>query len=102
MHPHWVRSLHDQCLAAAVPFFFKQWGQYAPIAEILRDSNANEDVLADASFNKTVAIHIDGTVGWQTEDDPAWSNLKPYAMERVGKKSAGRLLDGREWSEYPA
>lgn len=26
MDPSWARSLRDQCVAAAVPFFFKQWG----------------------------------------------------------------------------
>ncbi len=26
MDPAWVRSLRDQCVAADVPFFFKQWG----------------------------------------------------------------------------
>jgi len=26
MHPDWVRSVRDQCAAAGVPFFFKQWG----------------------------------------------------------------------------
>lgn len=26
MHADWVRSLRDQCAAAGVPFFFKQWG----------------------------------------------------------------------------
>jgi protein gp37 len=26
MHPEWVQSIRDQCLAADVPFFFKQWG----------------------------------------------------------------------------
>ncbi len=26
MHPAWVNSLRDQCEAAGVPFFFKQWG----------------------------------------------------------------------------
>jgi protein gp37 len=26
MRPEWVRSLRDQCLAAGVAFFFKQWG----------------------------------------------------------------------------
>lgn len=28
MHPDWVRSIRDQCQAAGVPFFFKQWGEY--------------------------------------------------------------------------
>lgn len=30
MHPDWVRSLRDQCAAANVPFFFKQWGEWFP------------------------------------------------------------------------
>ncbi|PRD42358.1 phage Gp37/Gp68 family protein [Phyllobacterium phragmitis] len=28
MHPDWVRSIRDQCAAADVPFFFKQWGSH--------------------------------------------------------------------------
>lgn len=32
MHPDWVRSLRDQCVAAGVPFFFKQWGGRTPKA----------------------------------------------------------------------
>lgn len=30
MHPDWVRNLRDQCQASNTPFFFKQWGKYAP------------------------------------------------------------------------
>lgn len=30
MHPDWARSLRDQCVAAGVPFHFKQWGEYRP------------------------------------------------------------------------
>ena len=26
MAPEWVRSIRDQCAAAGVAFFFKQWG----------------------------------------------------------------------------
>jgi protein gp37 len=33
MHIAWARSLRDQCAAAEVPFFFKQWGEYAPILD---------------------------------------------------------------------
>jgi protein gp37 len=28
-HPDWFRSLRDQCVAAGVPFHFKQWGEWA-------------------------------------------------------------------------
>lgn len=31
MHPDWARSLRGQCAAAGVPFFFKQWGEFAPL-----------------------------------------------------------------------
>jgi protein gp37 len=30
MNPVWVRSIRDQCIAAGVPFFFKQWGGIRP------------------------------------------------------------------------
>ncbi len=40
MHPDWVRSLRDQCEAAGVPFFFKQWGAYYPELEETPESNA--------------------------------------------------------------
>src|SRR5205085_11375271 len=30
IHPDWARSLRDQCAAAGVLFFFKQWGGYRP------------------------------------------------------------------------
>ena len=33
MDPHWVRSIRDQCHAAGVPFFFKQWGEYIPVED---------------------------------------------------------------------
>jgi protein gp37 len=29
-HPDWFRAVRDQCAGAGVPFFFKQWGEYAP------------------------------------------------------------------------
>lgn len=34
MHPDWVRSLRDQCAAAGVPFFFKQWGNFRPTSDV--------------------------------------------------------------------
>ncbi len=30
MVPEWAREIRDQCLAAGVPFFFKQWGGRTP------------------------------------------------------------------------
>lgn len=71
-HPDWFRALRDQCVAAGVPFFFKQWGEWAPDYYI-------------------------------EDDDPPGTPPRQAAesMSRVGKESAGRLLDGREWNEVP-
>ena len=74
MHPNWARSIRDQCAAAGVPFFFKQWGEWLP-----------RDQLGDLDCS----LHFDGH---------AWT----ADHVRAGKKAAGRLLDGREWSQYPA
>jgi len=31
MNPEWARSLRDQCQAAGVPYFFKQWGAFCAV-----------------------------------------------------------------------
>jgi protein gp37 len=54
MDQDWARRLRDQCAAAEIPFFFKQWGEWGPDSSV-----------------------------------------------RVGKKKAGRLLDGRTWDARP-
>jgi protein gp37 len=88
MHPDWVRSLRDQCQAAGVPFFFKQWGEWFP-----RDQwEYNPELILpddDAAYSNGPSTHV--------FDDP--NGL--YPVHRVGKKKAGRLLDGREWNEFP-
>jgi protein gp37 len=33
MQEEWALSLRDQCAAADVPFFFKQWGEFGPTGE---------------------------------------------------------------------
>lgn len=77
MHPEWARSLRDQCQATWVPFFFKQWGEYAPV----HDLRCNEPGIAGRR--------------WHTFDPD-------NSVCHVGKARAGRLLDGREWNEVPA
>lgn len=84
MHPDWARSLRDQCVAAGVPFFFKQWGEWAAPAETLGA------VLGAKSPSRLILQSVDGG-----------SEIGTAAMQRIGKASAGRLLDGREWNEFP-
>jgi protein gp37 len=120
MHPDWVRSVRDQCAAASVPFFFKQWGEYFPTTsanfalskcgwaygevpglsmlrdgrQILRDIPGKllqvVDISADIDLQKAMqAENIDP----KNPDNYDW--LGYQWMHRVGKKKAGRLLDGR-------
>lgn len=84
LHPDWARSIRDQCQAAGVPFFFKQWGEWGPWSEPLRAGTRAA----------TCSAHRDGTIS----DRPDGLGI---TMRRVGKASAGRLLDQREWSEFP-
>ncbi|MBV6650303.1 MAG: DUF5131 family protein, partial [Hoeflea sp.] len=37
MHPDWARDIRDQCAAAGVPYFFKQWGAYLPAGQMIAD-----------------------------------------------------------------
>lgn len=88
MHPAWARSLRDQCAAAGVPFFFKQWGGWQPLAEVDR-----------AGTHVTARIAADGR-----EVDPLRGERRDsdVVMARVGKRAAGRLLDGELYHEFPA
>jgi protein gp37 len=44
----WYRSLRDQCVAAGVPFFFKQWGRFRQEgSELVRLRGKNPDNLLD-------------------------------------------------------
>ena len=88
MHPDWARSLRDQCAAARVPFFFKQWGEHAPHWHL-----HGAPVIAQ-SFDPDFARKV-------REKEVLFGSTEE-AMVRVGKKRAGRLLDGREWNEMPA
>jgi len=92
MHPDWSRSLRDQCQAAGVAFFFKQWGEYKPLTwkEAFEGTRPALTIGADGSSVYTQVGHL---AGFRTPDE--------VCMERVGKHAAGRMLDGREWNEFP-
>lgn len=99
MHPDWARSLRDQCQAAGVPFLFKQWGEWQ---EVDGDYQlAPEDADAEGFNSRSdCVITPAGNVYAHPDDLP--DDTPARWMERVGKKAAGRLLDGREWNGVPA
>lgn len=97
MHPDWARSLRDQCQAAGVPFFFKQWGDWLPFSQ-----------SGLPAFSQYVPNWPDAIRDEMKRE--RWADGKPCRYLpgggldltiRVGKKAAGRLLDGREWNEFP-
>ena len=79
MNPQWVKSIREQTYVAGVPFFFKQWGEWAPVPEELNFSEAEE---------------------W-AKGKPTVQYSNGSTMVRVGKKAAGALLNGQECREFP-
>lgn len=90
MHPDWPRSLRDQCAAAGVPFFFKQHGEWLA-------NDFCDDAAAMLPSRRTVYVRHDGSYSVHFN---FFGGDEETAL--VGKKAAGRLLDGREHLEYPA
>jgi hypothetical protein len=89
MHPDWTRSLRDQCTAAGVPFFFKQWGEYLPEGQF------------DA-MRFQWAPGADAKVHWWQPEPPQGQPVADGACSiHIGKKAAGRLLDGVEHNGFP-
>lgn len=71
--PNWFYALRDQCIAHATPFHFKQWGDWAPIG--VPEGAEPRSILNDRSCSTP--------------------------MGRYGKKTSGRLLNGRSWDDIP-
>jgi protein gp37 len=85
VHQDWVRGLLDQCYAAGVPFFFKQWGEWSAFNSYYTDPS--HWVNRDTGEVATEEIALKGGV-WQ-------------GVDRVGKKAAGHLIDGVEYRQVP-
>jgi protein gp37 len=85
VHPDDFRSVRDQCAAANVPFWFKQWGNWGPEDLRRMRSPAGRDRVFERAFDIATRHRFN--------DDTN--------VYRVGKKVAGHLLDGREWHEVP-
>lgn len=73
----WARSVRDQCVAAQVPFFFKQWGDYVPHGQMTAQARAEWEFKHGAEA------------------------LPESQLVRLGKKRAGCELDGQVWAQYP-
>lgn len=70
----WFRSLRDECVAAEVPFYFKQWGEW---------TTATDEILLGLHKEKQLKV-TDGEL-----------------VVRLGRRVTGRELDGRTWDQFP-
>jgi protein gp37 len=86
MHPAWARALRNQCFAADVPFFFKQWGAWMP---------------ADSVDGARTTLKFDekGAIGPKVPKFHQWPD--GWRSARVGNRAAGRMIDACEWNEMP-
>lgn len=88
LHPNWARAVRDQCESAGVPFFFKQWGEYVPTSHPAAMPHGQYSVMVrQADGRSRDVVH-------KREHDETY-------MARVGKKHAGKLLDGVEHLDRP-
>lgn len=90
MHPDWVRQVRDDCIAAGVPFFFKQWGEWLPV---------EPDWCSDAPNDREWVGK--GLIKMGSKGQTAQPGNNFEWLKKVGKKKAGRILDGRTWDEMP-
>ena len=117
MHPDWARSIRNQCAEAGVPFHFKQWGEWLP-----GQNEPHPYATESDGSTRRVAHHQDGRWG-ETDTKVNASNYVTWDAsgslhrgslinaplthcvaawaERVGKKAAGRLLDGVQHDGFP-
>lgn len=97
-HPDWIRSLRDQSAAAGIPFVLKQNGEWRQGVEawepkpfgIFPDGRYYQAGLLMGPINSEAMAIAKNHFGENYE-----------LIYRVGKKAAGRLLDGKEYLGVP-
>lgn len=90
MHPDWARALRDQCVAAGVPFFFKQWGRWGP--------DDFGDKPLPCLWMSPDGTTVDGSIVDVNRSDCQ----KPMSLiVNYGRSGTDRFLDGREWDQMP-
>lgn len=88
MHPAWVRSIRDQCIAADIPLFFKGWGEWRQARSW--SSRGHRKGVADIEGIGDVAVK--------------WKNhtyVDGDLFFRIGAKLVGNVLDGKVWQQFP-
>jgi len=100
MNPQWARDLRDQCVAAGVPFLFKQWGEWGPgdAFGMTSDKPVSDRM---GTVKDWMDRYVTTDLWGQRLTAHTFTGHATDLVYRVGKKAAGRLLDGRTWDEVP-
>jgi protein gp37 len=88
MHPRWATALQQEAEDHGVQFLLKQWGEWAPKTYVDQDGQALVNISCDGKTERVVSVGPD-----DHSDD--------VNMVRVGKRAAGRILNGRLWNQWP-
>ena len=96
LNPNHVRSLISQCEAAGVRPVFLGWGDHIPFNQITNNEQRelwSKAVMAgkQSYFGYRTAV---GPQGLKTSTTPG---IEPVSYAEIGRESAGRMIDGREW-----
>jgi len=95
MHPDWQRDTRDWCAETGIAYFFKQWGEWAP-GECANDAVTRTEQTAD----------WDGKEWSYSSITPRQAEELRYDDEpdvyRLGKRRAGRRLDGVQHDGMPS
>lgn len=91
MHPDWARTLRDECEAAGVAFFFKQWGRWSPGA---------------SPGARHIALNLDGSRRDITFDEASAALAEPdvsrgTAIMHSNASKVHGVLDGVEHHAFP-
>jgi protein gp37 len=117
-HPDWHRGARDFCAAHAIAYQFKQWGGWRPISEGQaewwdalyeprvvakehQDQGALDDIHGRSCKVAQRVVHRDGSTH-AIADPGAWQQGSGAMLAfEVGKRLAGRFLDGVEHNAMP-
>ena len=95
-HPFWVRSLRAQCETTNTPFVFKQWGAWAPYD----DDHGSTSRIGDwTEVEHGLTLYPSGRFVRSPHKETVVD--KGVTMVNVGKKTAGRILDGKIHNDGP-